>query len=289
MREPDASTGYCSFWLPHGAKHPGGRSNLDAHSRTDRMAGRQVRMLLSFQRPSRLAWAGTPPGSDAPGCPQGRSERAVECSAHGWAGGRAGRRGPAGREAAQATRRAATLLSPAGAGAGSGACRAAGPGRRGPPREVERVGPQRLAVEPHAALGEHAPRLRARPAEELRDAAPAGGRSPLAGRSSASSTSSGSSCATWMRSNAASAASAAASPWKRATRRAGERALGVARRRAGGRLLAEQQVVPRRERLVGDAQRLAVHLLGRLGDADVVAERLRHLLLAVGARAGSAS
>src|SRR3712207_7210219 len=36
--------------------------------------------------------------------------------------------------------------------------------------------------------------------------------------------------------------------------------------------------------LVGDRERLAEHVLGRVGDPDVVAERLRHLLGAVGDR-----
>ena len=60
--------------------------------------------------------------------------------------------------------------------------------------------------------------------------------------------------------------------------RARERALGVARRDALRRRRAEQQVVPARHRGVGDRERLAVHLGRRVGDADVVAERLRHLL-----------
>ena len=40
----------------------------------------------------------------------------------------------------------------------------------------------------------------------------------------------------------------------------------------------------RPNRGVGDAERLAVDLSGRLGDADVVPQRLRHLAFAVGAR-----
>jgi hypothetical protein len=63
-----------------------------------------------------------------------------------------------------------------------------------------------------------------------------------------------------------------------------ERVLGVARPRALGRaVLAEQQREPLAHRVVGQRQRLAVHLLGRIGDADVVAQGLRHLVGAVGA------
>ena len=44
--------------------------------------------------------------------------------------------------------------------------------------------------------------------------------------------------------------------------------------------VGEQQVVPPHQ-LVADRHELAEHLVGRLGDADVVAEALRHLLDAV--------
>ena len=63
--------------------------------------------------------------------------------------------------------------------------------------------------------------------------------------------------------------------------RAREGALGVARADVGRDLVPEQQAVPGREQLVRDPQRLAVHLAGRLGDPDLVAERLRHLARAV--------
>ena len=62
-----------------------------------------------------------------------------------------------------------------------------------------------------------------------------------------------------------------------------ELALGLARvaRRRRARL-AEQQPVVLAHRLVGDAHQLPEHLLRRIGDPDVVAERLAHLLHAVG-------
>ena len=69
-----------------------------------------------------------------------------------------------------------------------------------------------------------------------------------------------------------------------------ERALGVARRRPGQpctgarrRARVEQQPVVLPHRLVGDRHRLAVHLPRRVGDADLVAERLGHLAVPVGA------
>ncbi len=63
-----------------------------------------------------------------------------------------------------------------------------------------------------------------------------------------------------------------------------ERVLGVARRQALRQRLAEQQLVPAGHRRVGQAQRLAVHLLRRIRDPDVVAQRLGHLAHAVDAR-----
>jgi hypothetical protein len=50
----------------------GGGSNLDAHRRSTE-AGRQVRMLLSFQRPSRLAKEGDSSSSRLPGSPEAPS------------------------------------------------------------------------------------------------------------------------------------------------------------------------------------------------------------------------
>src|SRR4051812_20099078 len=49
----------------------------------------------------------------------------------------------------------------------------------------------------------------------------------------------------------------------------------------GGRLVAQEQLVVGTHRLVGDAHQLPEHLLRRIGDADIVAERLAHLLPAV--------
>src|SRR3954454_9617476 len=73
-------TGYCfEFWLP--PAETGGRSNLDAHiGRAPPEGGAtEVRMLLSFQRPARLAWRGllrmTLPGGASP------PERTVKSSA----------------------------------------------------------------------------------------------------------------------------------------------------------------------------------------------------------------
>ena len=82
---------------------------------------------------------------------------------------------------------------------------------------------------------------------------------------------------------------AAASEWKRVTSARARARLASRGPAPAGGSLAEQQREPRRDLLVGDAQRLAVHLLGRVGDADVVAERLRHLLRAVDARSAAAS
>ncbi len=66
-------------------------------------------------------------------------------------------------------------------------------------------------------------------------------------------------------------------------KRAGERALGVPRTELGRRGLApSSSEYQDASALVGDAERLAVHLVRRVGHADVVAERLRHLALAVG-------
>jgi hypothetical protein len=64
--------------------------------------------------------------------------------------------------------------------------------------------------------------------------------------------------------------------------RPGKRALGIAGTELGWRLRPEQQRVPRLERGIRDAERLAVDLVRGLGDADVIAERLRHPPLAVG-------
>ena len=64
--------------------------------------------------------------------------------------------------------------------------------------------------------------------------------------------------------------------------RASERALGIARAQRGIGIGVQQQPVPVRQRCVGDRQRLAVHLAGIVGDADVVAVGLRHLAHAVG-------
>ena len=63
-----------------------------------------------------------------------------------------------------------------------------------------------------------------------------------------------------------------------------ERPLGVASSDVGRRLSAQQEVVPDRQRRVGQRERLAVDLGRRLGDPDVVADRLGHLLHAVGPR-----
>ena len=86
------------------------------------------------------------------------------------------------------------------------------------------------------------------------------------------------SCATNTRSKAASASAAAAVAVERATSaRASARlaSRGPSARRAAR---AQQQRVPRPDLLVRDLHRLAVHLARRIRDADVVAERLGHLL-----------
>ena len=97
----------------------------------------------------------------------------------------------------------------------------------------------------HAALGQQPPRLRARPAERRRRSARAGGRAvrrpstvellDLLGRLALDET----------RSKCASAAARGLGAVEALDERARERALGVARAGAGGRRLAEQQLVPR--------------------------------------------
>ena len=154
------------------------------------------------------------------------------------------------------------------------------PSSRG--RDVERLGRQRLAVEPHAALGQGAPRLRARAAEHGSRSARAGARSRRRPRTTASSIVLGRLArdedAVERRLGRRGRAPA---PWKRATSsRASARLASRGPTPAGDRR-AQQQLVPGRERVVRDAQRLAVHLLRRLGDPDVVAEGLRHLRVAV--------
>ena len=165
---------------------------------------------------------------------------------------------------------------------GSGACRSAARGRSSSVGGEVELG-DRLAVEPDAALADRAPRLGARHAEAAspsssgrwtvggdrepeRRACP---RAPRARRA---------------RGRSAPRRSAAASaPWYRVTSARARARFCVARRHALRRRRAQQQVVPARHRGVGDRERLAVHLVRRVGDADVVAERLRHLLDAVGA------
>ena len=140
---------------------------------------------------------------------------------------------------------------------------------------------QRLAVEPDAALGQHPPGVRARHAEAVGDRRrqvdrAVGGRHrellDLLGRSRAA------------RGRARTAPRPPAPPRRRgsappapAPARAWRRAAEVP---AGGRSTASS-VEPRVHRLVGQRQRAPVHLARRLGDADVVAQRLRHLLHAV--------
>ena len=79
------------------------------------------------------------------------------------------------------------------------------------------------------------------------------------------------------------------SPWKRSTSRRASSRLASPGWRAGSSSLAEQQPVVLAHRLVGDAHQLPEHLLRRVGDADVVAERLAHLAARRRSRAGSAS
>ena len=86
------------------------------------------------------------------------------------------------------------------------------------------------------------------------------------------------------RSKCASAAAAASAPWKRSTiARASARLASRGPVPAGGSSTASSENHVR-HRLVGEAQRLAVLLLRRLGHADVVAQRLGHLLDPVGPR-----
>ena len=92
-------------------------------------------------------------------------------------------------------------------------------------------------------------------------------------------------------SNSASAASAAACEWKRATISCASATFASRglRPSAHSRLSAaisscgaeRQQLVVAPHQLVGDRHQLAEHLVRRLGDADVVVERLRHLVDAV--------
>src|SRR3954467_6330924 len=74
-------TGYFNTSFSGRLRHEaGGGSNLDAHRRSAE-AGRQVRMLLSFQRPSRLAWEGIPPMKRSRRAALRLPERAAEYSA----------------------------------------------------------------------------------------------------------------------------------------------------------------------------------------------------------------
>ena len=102
------------------------------------------------------------------------------------------------------------------------------------------------------------------------------------GVSSTSLMSSGRLAWTKRRSKRSSAASRRPASWKRSTiRRARARFASLGR--PVRRRLAEQQPVVLGHRLVGDAHQLPEHLLRRVGDADVVAQRLAHLPDAVDA------
>ena len=96
-----------------------------------------------------------------------------------------------------------------------------------------------------------------------------------------SSISSGWSPWTKTRAKCAAAASAASSPWKRATSLRASACLASRGGEVGWLLLAQEQPVPALHGRVRDAHRLPVHLLRRLGHPDLVAEGLRHLPLAV--------
>ena len=163
----------------------------------------------------------------------------------------------------------------------SAACRAAGPCRRR--RDPGRRGPvgHRLPVEPDPALGERAARLGGRDPERAREQ-----RRQVHRPFRASHSTTGHVLGTSWRSNVDSRTPARpprpVRPVEPRDERPGQRPLGVPRADPVRNRPSEQQLVPRAERRVGDAQRLAVDLVGRLGDADVVADRLGHLALAVG-------
>ena len=154
----------------------------------------------------------------------------------------------------------------------SGACRAGGPCRRPRPPAGRAPRADRLAVEPDSALGEGAPGLGSRDPERAREqrrqmdvalVPPARPRSacppePVArcgpGRTPASAASAAASAR-----GTAQPAPGPAPAWRHAGRaRAAARSPSSSSYQDG-------------KRGVGDAQRLAVHLLGRLGDPDVVA------------------
>ena len=98
---------------------------------------------------------------------------------------------------------------------------------------------------------------------------------PLAS-TTASAISSGTSLRTCTWSKRSSAAAAASAPWKRSTSRRASSRLASPGCRSGSSSRPQQQPVVLAHRRVGDAHQLPEHLLRRIGDADVVAERLAH-------------
>ena len=216
-------------------------------------AGRQVRMLLSFQRPSRLCvggdssrmrcsgawlpsgqWSLAHPLRSLGGTPAARpSSASPRCGAD--CSSRAAGRRAAGRRCRQATRRRRKLAlaelqharrRARAAGTSSGVARPAARRRACTPpcgqlrRASEREPPERVGDQPGQV-----------------HASPSVGRAPRPPRSS-----SGSSCAMNTRSNAASASAAAAAPWKRVTSaRASARLASRGARRPRAAALPEQQ------------------------------------------------
>ena len=255
-------------------------------------------MLLSFQRPPRLSWRGLPPSrrsepralsggpssialarrrlrtpAPAPAARSGdRPPRGATSRTHGRCAAAAG----AERRAAQAPAQAAELAL---ADLQDARRRARSAGTSSVVRR------QRLAVElarrpGRAAAGPPSARRRTR-----RRSARAGAPAAVGRRATTSSISSGISCCD---EDAVEVPPRPRprppAPWKRATSaRASARlaSRGASVRRAAARPSSSPYHAGHRR--VGDAQRLAVHLLGRLGDPDLVAERLRHLPLAVDA------
>ena len=95
---------------------------------------------------------------------------------------------------------------------------------------------------------------------------------------------SGSACWTKTRSKCSAAPAASGAEWKRSTSRRARACLASRAEMPAGASSPSSSAVPARHRRVRDAQRLAVHLLRRLGHADVVAQRLGHLARAVDPR-----
>ena len=155
------------------------------------------------------------------------------------------------------------------------------------PRHVRSAHDARRRAAPRPGRAAAAPRSARR--RRRRRAAPAGGPRRRR-RTRRSATSSGARCSTRTRSKCASAPLRRLGAVEARDDRPRERALGVARRRRPRAAALERRSRSNHVAIASSGTRsvLAVHLLGRLGDADVVAQRLRHLLARRRCPAGSA-